>query len=79
LTNILIQKDIAREGNPFLIGIAGNTGFLIIKVIGVLVAVLILWDIHRRYPKLGFWAACFFLLAYCGIVGWNLRLLLLGS
>ncbi len=79
LTNILIKKGIAREGNPFLFGIAGESGFMILKIVGVLLAAFILWDIHRRYPRLAFWTAFAFLLVYCGVVGWNTWLLLMGS
>jgi len=78
LTNILIQKDIASEANPFLVNIAGNAGLIIFKIVGVLLAVLILWDIYRRSPKLAFWVSAVFLVAYSGIVAWNLHLLLVG-
>lgn len=76
LTNVLIGRGIAREANPFLINIAGEAGFMILKVIGVFLAVVILWDVHRRYPRLAFWTASVFLLVYMGVVGWNLRILL---
>jgi hypothetical protein len=79
LTNILIRRGIAREGNPFLINIAGENGFMILKIVGVLLAVVILWDIHRRYPRLAFWTSSVFLLVYCGIVAWNTSLLILGG
>jgi hypothetical protein len=76
LTNILIQKGIARESNPFLIGVAGDSKLIIIKILGVLLAAFILWDVYRRHPKLSFCLSSFFLLVYCGIVSWNLHLLL---
>ena len=78
LTNLLIQKGIAREANPLLVGIAGERALIIVKVIGVLLCVLILWDIYRRNPRLAFWTSSVFLLVYAGIVAWNLRLLWLG-
>jgi hypothetical protein len=78
VTNILIKKDIAQEGNPVLVNVAGGTGFLIIKIVGVLLAALILWDIRRRHPRLAFWTASVFLLVYIGIVVWNLHLLVWG-
>lgn len=78
LTNVLIKNNLAREGNPFLLHIAGGSGLIIIKIIGVLVAAFILWDIHRRYPRLAFWTASIFLLVYLCIVVWNIRLLILG-
>jgi hypothetical protein len=76
VTNILIQKGIARESNPFLVGVAGETRLIVIKVLGVLLAALILWDIRRRHPRIAFWTSAVFLLIYCGIVGWNMHLLL---
>ena len=78
LTNLLIQKVIASEANPFLVHVAGNAGLIILKVVGVLLAVFILWDIYRRSPRLSFWMSALFLLVYCGIVAWNLHLLLAG-
>jgi hypothetical protein len=76
LTNILIQKGIARESNPFLVGIAGESRLIYLKILGVLLAALILWDVHRRHPRIAFWTSSTFLLIYCGIVGWNSHLLL---
>jgi len=79
LTNILIQKDIAHEGNPFLKNIAGDTGLIIVKAVGVMIAILILWDISRRYPRVALWTSAAFLAVYCGIVVWNSCLLVFCS
>ena len=78
LTNILLKKGIAREGNPFLNDIAGETGFMVLKIVGVLLAAFILWDIHRRHPRLAFWVSAVFVLVYAGIVSWNGYLLITG-
>jgi hypothetical protein len=78
LTNALIHRDLAREGNPLLTGIAGSSGFPVIKFVGVILAVVILWDIHRRHPRLAFWTAVACLVIYSGIVAWNMRILLMG-
>jgi hypothetical protein len=79
LTNLLIQKGIAREANPFLVNIAGEHALIILKVVGVLACIGILWDIYRRSPRLAFWTSSVFLLVYACIVAWNLRLLLLAA
>jgi hypothetical protein len=78
LTNLLIRKDIAREANPLLVGIAGEHALIILKVAGVLLCILIIWDFSRRNLRLAFWTSLFFLLVYTGIVAWNLHLLLTG-
>ncbi len=76
LTDRLIKVDAGTEGNPFLLGIAGEPLFIIIKVVGVLLCALILWDIHRRYPKLALVSTSFFVAAYTVIALWNLRVLI---
>lgn len=76
LTSALIEKEIAWEANPLLYDIAGKPYFPVLKIAGGLVAIIILWDIHRHHPRLAFWTASVFVLIYTGIAGWNLHLLL---
>ena len=78
LTHFLVINDIASEGNPFLEPIVGGTGFIILKVVGVLLCALILWDISRRYPKLALVTTSIFTVGYGVIVVWNLSLLVMG-
>lgn len=66
------------EGNPFLMDIAGESHFLAFKIGFVILAVIVLWDIHRHHPRLAFWTSSAFLLLYVGIVIWNSGLLLMG-
>ena len=79
LTHFLVSGGIASEGNPFLLPIVGESGFIIIKVAGVLLCSFILWDISRRYPKLALVSTSVFTAAYGLIVAWNLSLLVMGS
>lgn len=76
LTERLIEEGTAREGNPFLIGLVGTPVFIILKVAGVLLCGLLLWDIHRRHPRLARVSTTCFVAVYSGIVGWNLSLLI---
>ena len=78
VTNLLIKQDIAYEGNPLLSNIAGGWGLIIAKIVGVLLAALILWDISRCYHRIAFWTGTAFLLIYAAIMAWNLRLLIMG-
>ncbi|MFC1946216.1 DUF5658 family protein [Chloroflexota bacterium] len=77
LTHFLVESGIAREGNPFLAPFVGETSFLVLKVVGVLICALILWDIHKRYPRLAVSATAIFTLGYGVIAFWNLSLLVL--
>jgi hypothetical protein len=76
MTHFLIQAGIGREGNPFLVGVVGETGFMIIKVVGVFVCALILWDIYQRHPRLALVSTLCFVIGYTGIIRWNLSLFL---
>lgn len=76
LTKLLIEHGIAREGNPFLVPIVGENNFLLIKVLGVLLCALILWDVYRHHPRVALVATSCFVVAYGGIVAWNLTLLI---
>ena len=76
MTHFLTQNGIGREGNPFLVQIVGEPVFMIIKVVGVLVCALILWDIYRRHPQLALVSTSFFVISYATIVLWNLSLFL---
>ena len=76
LTHFLITGGIAREGNPFLLPIVGGINFIILKVVGVLICALILWDIYRRAPKLALISTSCFVMFYGVIVLWNLGLFL---
>ena len=75
LTHFLIKNGLAREGNPFLSPIVGETSFMILKVVGVLICAFILWDIHKRFPRVALVATSCFVVFYWVIVLWNLSVL----
>ena len=77
LTNALIGLGKGREGNPLLVNVVGEPGFIVIKVLGALLAVFLLWDISRRHPRLARVATTGCLTLYGGIVAWNSALLIL--
>ena len=74
LTHFLVTGGLGRESNPFLLPLVGDANFLIVKVVGVLVCALILWDIHKRSPRVALVSTSCFVLFYGGIVLWNLSL-----
>lgn len=77
LTNFLVKKGTAWEANPFLEPMVGKTGFLLIKIVGSLICALILWDVYRRYPRVGTIATWIAVIGYAVIVVWNTGLILL--
>jgi hypothetical protein len=66
-----------REANPFLEPLVGETGFMILKIVGSFLCAFILWDIYRRFPRVGTIAAWIAVCGYGAIVIWNTSLILL--
>lgn len=76
LTEFLVGKGAAREANPLLQPLVGDIGFLILKAAGAFLCALILWDIHRRLPRVGLIATVIAVTGYSLIVLWNTSLFL---
>ncbi len=71
ITHSLIGLGLATEGNSFLAPLVGERMFYIVKVSGTLLAALILWDVHRRHPRLALGFTFCAVAAYGAIVLWN--------
>jgi hypothetical protein len=77
LTELLLNRGMAREVNPFLQPLVGDIGFMILKVVGALLVAFILWDVYRRFPKVAVIVTWVAVAGYGGIVLWNASLCLL--
>ena len=79
ITQYLIINGLAREGNPFLQSIVGESSFLVLKVVGAIICALVLWDIHKRWPKVALVSSTFFVALYTGIIIWNVSVFFIAS
>jgi hypothetical protein len=77
LTEYLVPMGKAREANPFLEPLVGQTGFMILKIVGALLCAFVLWDIYRRFPKVAVLATWIAVIGYGIIVVWNTSLIFL--
>ncbi len=77
LTELLVSTGVAREANPLLQPLVGDIGFMILKIAGALLCAFILWDVHRRFPRVGLIATSIAVAGYGVIVLWNTSLFLL--
>jgi hypothetical protein len=77
LTEFLVGRGAAREVNPLLQPLVGDIGFMVLKVVGALLCALILWDVYRRFPRVGLIATSVAVAGYTLIVVWNTTLFLL--
>ena len=74
LTHFLVTGGLAREGNPLLLPIVGEFSFLVLKVVGVFICAIILWDIYKRWPRVALISTSCFVVFYGVIVLWNLSI-----
>jgi hypothetical protein len=77
LTQYLVPTGAATESNPFLAPLIGENTFMILKVVGSILCALILYDIHRRYPRVAVIATWVAVAGYAAIVLWNTSLILM--
>ena len=77
ISQFLIRSRLGREANPFIESLVGERMFIPLKVFGAILCAFILWDIHKRSPKLGLVATSVFVAIYTGIVIWNIALFLI--
>ena len=71
ITQYLITHGIAWELNPFLASFIDENMFLLIKAIGVLLAITILWDISKRNYRIALVTSSLFVMFYTLVVMWN--------
>ena len=79
LSNFLITEGLGREWNPFLQTLVGEESFLLIKVTGALLSILIFWDIYKKWPRVAINSVICVVILYTGIVYWNILAFLVGQ
>ena len=77
LTQFLVPRGAFREANTFIEPMVGKPGFMILKIVGALICAVLLWDVHRRFPKVGLIATWIAVVGCAAIVLWNASLMLL--
>jgi len=76
ISQYLIKNGLGQEANPLLRILVTENNFLVVKMCGAIICVLILWNIARRLPRLIFiFSACFVGL-YTALVLWNVTVFL---
>jgi len=76
ISQFLIKSGLGQEGNPFLKILIAENNFLIIKMCGAIVCVLILWNIARRLPRLIFILSSCLVALYTALLFWNIAVFL---
>ena len=75
ITMYLFHSGIAKEGNPFMVHWVVEDKLLSIKILGGSLAVIYLWNVFRRHPRLSIAFSSILLMGYLFIISWNLMIL----
>jgi hypothetical protein len=71
VTQYLITHGIAWELNPFLASFINENVFLLVKGVGVLLAIVVLWDLSKRNYRIALVTSSLFVVFYTLVVLWN--------
>ncbi len=79
LSDFLVSRNLGREWNPLLKTLMGGEQFMLIKVCGALLVMILLWNIYRKRPGMAVISSLCSLVFYTAIIYWNLFALALTS
>jgi hypothetical protein len=74
ISQFLIEEGLGYEGNPLLKTLATDSNFLIIKICGAIICVLILWNLAKRKQKLVLIFSTVVVSLYTAILFWNISI-----
>jgi len=77
ITQFLIKSGIGYEGNPFLKVLVAESNFLVVKMCGAIICVLILWNVAKRLPKVVFILSSCLVVLYTALLFWNIAVFLI--
>ena len=70
-SNFLVLQNMGVELNPFLKDLVGSEYLLPLKACGALLAVVMLWGIYKRTPRVAVICSLCFVVFYTAILYWN--------
>jgi hypothetical protein len=76
ISQFLIKNGLGHEANVFLRVLVIENDFLVIKMCGAILCVIILWNIARRLPRLIFIFSTCLVGLYTAILFWNIAVFL---
>jgi hypothetical protein len=79
LTDFLVIQKLGQEWNPFLKNLVGGEQFLLIKVCGALLIIIIMYEIYKKRPGMAIISSLCFLVLYTGIIYWNSFVFITGA
>ena len=71
VTHFLVRSSLVQEGNPLMEPVVREGNFLLLKVIGVLLSVVLLVGIYKRFPKVALITTSSVVAFYGLVMAWN--------
>lgn len=78
LTQFLVENGVVKEGNPLVEPLVLGSNFLLLKIVGAVFSVAVIYFIHRLFPRLALTAASGMIAFYGAVALWNLLVFLGG-
>ena len=75
ITQVFVNSSVVQEGNPLMAPLVSGGNFLLLKVMGVLLCVPILWMVYKRFPKFTMVTASTLVIFYGVVICWNFLVL----
>lgn len=77
VTRYVLDRGLGSESNPFLAGLVQGDQFMMLKIAGTGLAVLLLAHLYQRAPRILFGLANALVAGYTLIVWWNTLVVIL--
>lgn len=78
LTQFIVGYGLVGESNPLVIATIKDGSFLLLKILGAVLSVVIMYLVYRRFPRLALPATSSIVAFYGAVAFWNV-LVLVGS
>jgi len=72
LSDFLISYNLGLEWNPLLKNMIGGEQFMLVKVCGAFLVIILIWNIYRKRPGIAVITSLCSLVFYTAIIYWNL-------
>jgi hypothetical protein len=79
VTRFIITEGLGSEGNSWLALLASSDALIAVKIVATLLAIILLWILHYRKPKLVLNVTIALVCWYTLVVFWNLFIVIAGS
>ena len=79
VTRFIITQGLGSEGNFWLAGLANSDALILVKIVGTLLAISLLWLLHYRQPRPVMVVSVAVVCWYTLVVFWNILIVFMGT